>query len=99
MKTSPKLEHLQKIYRDAAELIASNESRYSCGALLRVNSRWAVRSFFKSLFLIKSREHLSAWYGKFTPRNREARTLALLLCAEILRTDPEMWKELTGLDQ
>lgn len=98
------LRSCQAAFRKAAGIIAARGTAdrrvdYACVALLRTFQpapRFLIlRGFFIGMFKPERSWHALAWYGATTTRNREARIMALLLCAEIIRTDPDLFIEVS----
>lgn len=73
---------LAKVYRRAAERIASGEVLSCCTALSNSGMNQFEKNDFIKMFRPKSTAR-AYWYGEFTPRNQMARSLALLIMAEM----------------
>jgi hypothetical protein len=77
-----------RAFRDAAERIASEQNRYCCDALSTAQGidNFTIETPCHILFR-EAFEPVQKWdrYGWWHPEDREARILALLLCAEMCK--------------
>lgn len=86
------------IFREAARLIAEERERYACCALDRVSVEWGIPlvgsdspacTWFTKVLMPPDACPWCPWYAGYGPDDtdegdRMARTLGLLLCAELL---------------
>jgi len=83
----------EKIYREAAELIAKDKSEFCCHALSEIifNTNdywWKIKPIdFPELFVFEyKKEGRDAWWNSGNPiQDRNARILALLFAAEMTK--------------
>ena len=75
-----------KVYRRAAELIASGKNRYACSAISEASDSFRRIHEFQKYFQPENELPGSPWFGVFnSPKNQRARELALYLMAEIAK--------------
>lgn len=82
------MKHLSKIYLEAAKLIDAGIEVFSCDAIYEAchdRSSEVPLQLFHEFFCPADLKgfFLAFWFGDATPRNQNARVLALLFMAEI----------------